>query len=80
MLTLISSIPTAVREELDVQDLPPRVTPVNAEQLKEVFGGACTGAGGFCVINIRSCCPGLACLPTFPKGINGKCRRSFLPL
>ena len=33
MLALISSIPTTVREGFDVQDLPPRATPVSAEQM-----------------------------------------------
>ncbi len=55
MLTLISSIPTAVREGFDVQDLPPRATSVSAEQMKEVWGGLCSLIGQRCFRN-RDCC------------------------
>lgn len=39
MLTLISSIPTTVREGFDLQELPPRASSMSAETLAIVFGG-----------------------------------------
>lgn len=45
MLTLISSIPTTVREGFDVQDLPHRAASVRLEHLSEVGGGSAQGFG-----------------------------------
>ncbi len=60
MLILISSISTTVREGFEVQDLPPRATPVSAEHMSEVFGSACKRTGGICWVK-ETCCPGYYC-------------------
>jgi hypothetical protein len=77
MLTLISSIPTTVREGFDVQDLPPRASIVSQNTLENVFGGAssCLGIGASCNPNppFLRCCPGSIC-----SGFTRRCRR-FLP-
>ncbi|MEA5604851.1 hypothetical protein [Nostoc sp. UHCC 0252] len=75
MLAQVSSIPTTMREGFEVQYLPFRATPVDADHLKKVFGGACRGAGEFCIIHRLFCCSELICIPTAPKGINGQCKR-----
>ncbi len=54
MLTLISSIPTTVREGFDVQDLPSRAVTLSAEQMNKVFGG-CVRDGGRCYIDADCC-------------------------
>ena len=54
MLALISSIPTAVREGFDVQDLPSRAIPVSQEQMSQVFGG-CSAEGSLCAAGWECC-------------------------
>lgn len=68
MLDLISSIPTAVRAGLDVQDLPLRATQVSAEHLSEVKGGddGCPRQPSRCDRDCRK------------KGKVGQCRGWFL--
>ncbi len=55
MLTLISSIPTTVREGFDVQDLPARASTLSEEQMKKMFGGECKPRGAQCWYS-RECC------------------------
>ncbi len=55
MLALISSIPTNVREEFDVQDLPSRSVNLSAEQMNQVFGG-CVREGYRCYRDSDCCC------------------------
>jgi hypothetical protein len=54
MLALISSIPTTMREGFDVQDLPPRATPMSQEQMSKVFGG-CRREGSTCWVGSQCC-------------------------
>jgi hypothetical protein len=68
MLTLISSIPTTVREAFDVQDLPPRASTVNEDTLENVFGSiGCGRRGDFC-FNSTDCCSGLKCKGILKRG------------
>ena len=77
MLTLISSIPTTVREGLEVQDLPPRASTLSEDTLEKVTGGTCLPAGALCaspraLLTGRKCCPGLKCVQ---RGIDSFCTR-----
>ncbi|MBD2371115.1 MULTISPECIES: hypothetical protein [Leptolyngbya] len=67
MLRRNSLIPTTVRQEFDVQDLPARATVVSMVALSSIYGGACPadGVGQPCnAVFGPSCrCPGLTCVP-----------------
>ena len=75
MLNLISSIPTTMREGFDVQDLPHRATPLSAEHLSKVFGGACIKDGNICANDIE-CCNNGRLTKNCVKDVNGvkRCR------
>jgi hypothetical protein len=55
MLTLISSIPTTVREGFDAQDLPPRASTVSEDTLENIFGGDCRPLRSWCLFDNQCC-------------------------
>jgi hypothetical protein len=52
--TISSSIPTNVRDQFDVQDLPARASSVSEDTLKMISGGVCYVYGS-CSYDFQCC-------------------------